>query len=331
MSNQPIDLTPILLRLDALASQVGYLTEQQRRTEELFEEMPPIAKALMATATDKLDGLEQKGYFEFGKELVGVGQRIVESYGPADVRQLGEAIVGILDTVRSLTQPDILAIAADVTDAMHHTDDVKPLGMFGMVKATKDDDVQKGMAIMMEVLRRVGRGANELAARHTKNEDRKEKLAEILGPRRGRKLLGVERPRLTAGEGAAPPPAPRAPVAKPTSAGPFCAVPAKPGVAAAVIDGIAYTSDGHMVDAGAWTEQLATALSQVQGVTLTDEHWAVINAARADFAATAASPNIRRLTQITQFTTRDLYVLFPKAPARTIAKVAGLPKPAGCL
>jgi len=337
MSTQALDLTPILTRLDALASQVSYLAERQRRTEELFEEMTPIAKAVMATATDKLDALDQKGYFEFGKELIGVGQRIVEAYGPDDVRQLGDAIVGILDTVRSLTQPDVLAIAADVSDAMHHTEDVKPLGMFGMVKATKNEDVQKGMAIMMEVLRRVGHGANELAARHTKNEDRKAKLAEILGPRRGRKLLGVERPRLPPGETEAAATPPRRPakdtkVEKPTSrTGPACAVPAKPGARAAVIDGIAYTADGHMVDAGAWTEPLAEALAQVQGVALTDLHWAVISAARADFSATAASPNIRRLTQITKFTTKDLYTLFPKAPARTIAKVAGLPKPAGCL
>jgi sulfur relay (sulfurtransferase) DsrC/TusE family protein len=30
-------------------------------------------------------------------------------------------------------------------------------------------------------------------------------------------------------------------------------------------------------------------------------------------------------------TTKELYVLFPRAPGRTIASIAGLPKPAGCL
>jgi tRNA 2-thiouridine synthesizing protein E len=66
-------------------------------------------------------------------------------------------------------------------------------------------------------------------------------------------------------------------------------------------------------------------------VRLTEPHWAVIAAARADFEATRVSPNIRRLTQLTQLATKDLYALFPRAPARTIAKIAGLPKPAGCL
>jgi len=98
-----------------------------------------------------------------------------------------------------------------------------------------------------------------------------------------------------------------------------------------VIDGIAFGADGHMVDAAAWTPTLGAALATAQGVTLTPAHQAVLDAARADFATTGASPNIRRLTQVAGVTTRDLYTLFPKAPARTICKVAGLPKPAGCL
>jgi tRNA 2-thiouridine synthesizing protein E len=207
--------------------------------------------------------------------------------------------------------------------------------MFGMVRATKHEDVQKGMALLVEVLKRIGHGANELAAKHQKNADKKARLAEILGPRRSKKLLGVERPRLPPGESERIVASERR-AAKPTREKPVasahgCAVPSKPAQAATVIDGIAYSADGHMVDAGAWTRPIAEAIAQMQGVTMTDAHWTVIDAARADFAATAASPNIRRLTQITSFTTKDLYALFPKAPARTIAKIAGLPKPAGCL
>lgn len=62
-----------------------------------------------------------------------------------------------------------------------------------------------------------------------------------------------------------------------------------------------------------------------------EARWAVVRFARADFEATKTSPNIRRLTQGTNLATRDLYALFPKAPARTVAKIAGIPKPAGCI
>ena len=71
--------------------------------------------------------------------------------------------------------------------------------------------------------------------------------------------------------------------------------------------------------------------AQLQGVELTDEHWHVLETARKDFEATGTSPNLRRLTEVASVTTKDLYRLFPKAPGRTLAKIAGLPKPAGCL
>nr|HPH67710.1 TusE/DsrC/DsvC family sulfur relay protein [Kofleriaceae bacterium] len=115
-----------------------------------------------------------------------------------------------------------------------------------------------------------------------------------------------------------------------TAAAAACSTP-KPAAQGAVIDGIAYSADGHLMDASVWTRELGATLAHVQGLTLTDAHLTVLDAARADFATTKQSPNIRRLTQVTGMSTKDLYTLFPKAPGRTIAKVAGLPKPAGCL
>ncbi|MBL9019369.1 MAG: TusE/DsrC/DsvC family sulfur relay protein [Myxococcales bacterium] len=317
------EFTTITERLDTVLEQLAYLTERQRKQEELIAELTPIAKLALGTATEKLDQLDQQGYFAFGKELVEVAKKVIEGFSPQDVHELGDAVVQILQAVRAMTQPAVLAVAADASSVMDDAAAVKPLGMFGMVRATRDDDVQKGMAIMIEVLRRIGHGANAVAEKSKQLEDKKAKLQLALGSRKQKKPLGIERKRLTAGTPAAPRPAPAAQAS--------CAVPAGPQPSAAVIDGIAYTADGHLVDATAWTRRLGETLAQMQGVTLTDAHWAVLEAARADYETTAVSPNIRRLTQIANVTTKDLYALFPKAPGRTIAKIAGLPKPAGCL
>lgn len=333
MSTTPADPTPVLDRLDALAAQLDRLEARQRARDELVEDMTPIAREAMAAAITRLDALERAGTFAFLAELGGVGKRITDGFSPADVRQLGDAVVGILETVRALTQPAVLQVAADASAALADADHVKPLGLFGMVRATKDDDVQKGMAILVEVLRRIGRGVTAVAGEQQQRLDRQAKLAHLLGPRRSGKALGIER-QLPAGR--APRREPAAPSARiaprdGVPAAPACAQPAKPAATAAVIDGIAYGPDGHLVDASAWTRPLGEAIAQLQGVALTDAHWAVLDAARADFAATSASPNIRRLTQVAGVTTKQLYALFPKAPGRTIAKIAGLPKPAGCL
>ena len=319
------DLTPILERLDRMNAGLAYVVERQRAQEELLGELVPIGREALTTAIGRLDALDQKGYFRFATELAGVAQQVIEGFSPDDVRQLGDAIVKILGAVRALTQPEVLQIAVDATQALEDADQVKPMGIFGMVRATRNDDVQKGMALMVEVLRRIGHGVNALTERDPKQLDKKARLAELLGPRSGKKRLGVERLQLPAGR-----PAPPAATPAPAAAAPACSTP-KPVTTAAVIDGIAYSADGHMVDASAWTPRLGEALAQLQGVALTPAHVALIDAARADFVANKVSPNIRRLTQVAGVTTKDIYLLFPKAPARTLAKIAGLPKPAGCL
>jgi TusE/DsrC/DsvC family sulfur relay protein len=312
------NLNAIVERLDTLISRVDYLTARQRQQEELLAELGPIARTALSASIEHLDEFERRGYFAFAKEVVEVGKRVVEGFTPSDVHQLGDAIVSILEAVRTMTQPDVLAVAADAASVMEEVSEVEPLGMLGMVRATRNDDVQKGMALMIEAMRRVGRGANMMSAKREKLDDKKAKLAKMLGSRSKRKVLGTERKRLPAASSA-------------TQAPPACATPARPQPTAAVIDGISYTADGHLADHSVWTRDLCETLAQVQGIELTAAHWQVIETARTDFVETSASPNIRRLTQIAGVTTKDIYTLFPKAPGRTIAKIAGLPKPAGCL
>ena len=64
------DLTPILQRLDTIAAQVAYVAERQRKQEELFEEMMPIAREAMAAAIARLDQLDKDGTLAFAGELV---------------------------------------------------------------------------------------------------------------------------------------------------------------------------------------------------------------------------------------------------------------------
>ncbi len=275
------DLSPILERLDALTAHVERLAERQAARDELVADLTPISREVLATAIAKLDALEREGYLAFASEAAGVARRVVEGFSPADVRAFGDSVVGMLETVRAVTRPDV--------------HEVEPIGMLGVARAMrKDEDVRKGLAIFIEVLRRIGQRADDAAP---KALDQKARLAAMLGPRRARPQL----------------PAPTAPPAAPARA-PACATPAP-----------ASSADP------AWSRDKAAQLAAAQGIALTDAHWAVIEAARTDFAASQVSPNIRRLTQIAGVTTKDLYALFPKAPGRAIAAIAGLPKPAGCL
>ena len=309
----------IMARLDAIDARLAQMAARQERSEDLFREMGPIVKEVMATATTTLDGLDKAGYFAFGRELVTLSERVVTGFSPADVRQLADAVVSILRTVRAMTQPRVLEMAGQASKVIEKADETEPLGLIGMVRATRDDDVQKGMAVMMELMRHVGHVAAAVREEQKKDPgaERKAKLAAALGPRR-KGALGIERPKVAASAELPPPSA--------------CAVPKSTSrAAAAVIDGVAFTADGHMVDPSAWTQALAHKIAAAESVNLDEARMPIVNFARADFEKNGVSPNIRRLTQGTGLGTKELYALFPKAPARTIAKIAGIPKPAGCI
>jgi TusE/DsrC/DsvC family sulfur relay protein len=308
--------------LAVLTQQVGRLVEQQESQREFLREMNPIFREMMDAATTTLGSMESKGYFAFGKELLEVGRHVVEHYSAQDVRALGEAVVSILDTVRALTQPQVLRVAQDAAQVVQSAHNVEPLGLVGMVRATRNPDVQQGMAVLMDIMAHVGRAAQalETAKANSPAQQRRERLAQATQPRK-KGALGIERAQ-------ARPPVASAPLPPPAA----CAVPAaSPAPAAAVVDGVAFTADGHLVDAQAWSRELAQRLALTLGVDLTDAHWKVLSFCREDFLKTQVSPNVRRITQGTGLSTKDLYVLFPKAPARTAAKIAGVPKPAGCL
>lgn len=321
------DLAALHARFDALTAQMNLLVERQRKTEEFLDEMSPILKAAVTSAATRLDGLEKKGYFAFGRELVGVGERIVDGFSPDDVKQLGGAVVSILETVRALTQPEVLRVVSDATTVLQNAERAEPVGILGMVRATNDTDVQRGMAVMLELMRHVGRAAAIVKEKRDASPiaQKRAKLDGILGSKRSR-VLGVERK--------VAPPTPVAPTPLTSAAPPVsaCAVPTKgPAPVATTLDGVGFGADGHLADASTWTRELGEKLAALQGVAMTDAHWSLVEAARRDFEATKVSPNIRRLTQIAGVATKDIYALFPKAPGRTLAKIAGLPKPAGCL
>ena len=95
---------------------------------------------------------------------------------------------------------------------------------------------------------------------------------------------------------------------------------------------LALDADGNLADRNEWNEEIAREIAAIEGIPeLTQQHWAVINFMRAVFEKEGDSPSIRRLTKESGVDTKTLYQLFPKGPAKKAARIAGLPKPKGCI
>ena len=90
--------------------------------------------------------------------------------------------------------------------------------------------------------------------------------------------------------------------------------------------------DGFMVEPDKWSEDVAKALATTEGVSeLTEDHWKLVRYLRNYFVQFGVAPMIRKLCKETGFTLKEIYELFPSGPAKGACKVAGLPKPTGCV
>ena len=91
-------------------------------------------------------------------------------------------------------------------------------------------------------------------------------------------------------------------------------------------------AEGFMTDKSQWTKEIAEAMAQQEGIeTLTDSHWKIIDFCRKTGDQTGKAPTLRTITDGAGISTKELFALFPKGPAKKVAKISGLGKPEGCV
>ena len=100
------------------------------------------------------------------------------------------------------------------------------------------------------------------------------------------------------------------------------------------IAGVEVTLDdeGFFRDPARWTEQMVPELAATEGIAeLEEDHWRVVKFMRAEYETTGTGPAVRALSRSSGIPVKELYRLFPKGPAKVAARIAGIPKPRGCI
>jgi TusE/DsrC/DsvC family sulfur relay protein len=91
-------------------------------------------------------------------------------------------------------------------------------------------------------------------------------------------------------------------------------------------------AEGFLLEPEQWTREMAGEIARANGIDeLTDRHWMVVDFMRKTYLETGSGPTIRTLGKASGVPIKELYQLFPKGPAKLAAKVAGIPKPRGCI
>ena len=90
--------------------------------------------------------------------------------------------------------------------------------------------------------------------------------------------------------------------------------------------------DGFLQEPSRWDEEVARDFASTEAVQeLTEEHWRVIRYIRGYYLQFGIAPMIRKLCKETGYKLKEIYELFPSGPAKGACKLAGLPKPTGCV
>lgn len=90
--------------------------------------------------------------------------------------------------------------------------------------------------------------------------------------------------------------------------------------------------EGFFLHPEQWTREMVPELARADGlVALGDRHWYVIEFMRKEFEEKGTGPSVRALSKSSGVPIKELYQLFPTGPAKTAARIAGIPKPRGCI
>jgi uncharacterized protein YjgD (DUF1641 family) len=117
-----------------------WMLDRMESFAEFVEELTPISRELMKSGIEWLDQAEKKGYFRIAKGAASFADRVGETYQQEDVEGLRANVVRIMDSaLRGLDQQP------------------QPLSPWGLFRALRDPEIQEGMGVAVEVLRRVSR------------------------------------------------------------------------------------------------------------------------------------------------------------------------------
>jgi dissimilatory sulfite reductase related protein len=99
-----------------------------------------------------------------------------------------------------------------------------------------------------------------------------------------------------------------------------------------------HDEEGYLTDIGQWNMDFAKVIAEAENVKMTEEHWEVVNFLREYYEEYQIAPAIRILVKemkkkfgAEKGDQKHLYDLFPYGPAKQACKIAGLPKPTGCI
>ena len=152
------DVAQLAKRLARNTRTFNELLDQVESVNDFVKDFAPLSADMLEQSILMLNEMEQKGYFGFVRQGQYVMDQIVTSFSEDDVRLLGDNVVLILNTVKALTQPQMMDLVNNLTSGFQEVEggtDELPTSLFGLMREMRDPEVRRGLAITMQVLKKI--------------------------------------------------------------------------------------------------------------------------------------------------------------------------------
>lgn len=131
------------------------MLDQMESLAAMWQDLSPLSQDAFLTLMQRMDEMERKGYFAFMRGGMAIADNVVASFTEEDVRLLGENIVLILQTVKEMTQPEIMTMMRNTAHVMREEEPPVDVSMFTILRQLNDPAVKRGLAKTLSVLKTV--------------------------------------------------------------------------------------------------------------------------------------------------------------------------------
>ena len=115
--------------------------------------MGPLSDEVFMTIMTRLSEMEKKGYFSFFQGGMTIMDEIVSNFTEEDIHQLGENIVLILQTVREMTQPEIMTLLRTSANVLREEEVPEKVSLLDIMRQMNDPAVRRGLSKTLSVLK----------------------------------------------------------------------------------------------------------------------------------------------------------------------------------
>jgi uncharacterized protein YjgD (DUF1641 family) len=167
---EPADMLRLLRRILRNTNNIEDGMAKYESIMELVSDVGPLTSGAFTKLLETLEDYESRGYFEFVGAGLGVVDRIVTSYSKEDVEALGDNVVHMLEIVKDLTQPEMLAVAERLLDVVQRQAQVaalepeEPPSLFALAGKMRDPEVRMGLARALNTFKAVSASETDVAS-----------------------------------------------------------------------------------------------------------------------------------------------------------------------